>query len=97
MGRHDEAMECHEQAFALLEALFEDHWKTRFRSANGETCRLAGRPDQALDLAPKPGHRHAETLAHEGIAAVLDETAPTAAAEHRAAGWAALPDREPAD
>ncbi len=32
-------------------------------------------------------------MAHEGIAAVLDATAPSAAAEHRAAGQALL--REP--
>lgn len=102
MGRYDEALESHEQAFALLDALFEDHWKIHFLSAYGETCRLAGRPEQALrlhrqalDLAPKLGHRHAEAQAHEGIAAVLEETDPAAAAEHRAAGRAALPDGSP--
>ncbi|MFG2470512.1 tetratricopeptide repeat protein [Streptomyces canus] len=99
MGRYEDALTRHEQAFALLEALFEDHWKIHFLSAYGETCRLAGLPDQALrlhhqalELAPKLGHRHAEALAHEGIAALLDETDPAAAAEHRAAGRAALPD-----
>lgn len=102
MGRHEEALASHEQAFALLDALFEEHWKIHFLSAYGETCRLAGLPDQALRrheqarrLAPKLGNRHAEALAHEGIAAVLDETDPTAAAEHRAAGRAALPESEP--
>ncbi|WP_329445384.1 tetratricopeptide repeat protein [Streptomyces canus] len=99
MGRYEEALTRHEQAFALLEELFEDHWKIHFLSAYGETCRLAGLPDQALrlhhqalELAPKLGHRHAEALAHEGIAAILDETDPAAAAEHRAAGRAVLPD-----
>ncbi|WP_405523867.1 tetratricopeptide repeat protein [Streptomyces canus] len=99
MGRYGEALTRHEQAFALLEELFEDHWKIHFLSAYGETCRLAGLPDQALalhhqalELAPKLGHRHAEALAHEGIAAILDETDPAAAAEHRAAGRAVLPD-----
>ncbi|WP_329238198.1 tetratricopeptide repeat protein [Streptomyces canus] len=99
MGRYEEALTRHEQAFALLEELFEDHWKVHFLSAYGETCRLAGLPDQALrlhhqalELAPKLGHRHAEALAHEGIAAILDETDPAAAAEHRAAGRAVLPD-----
>ncbi|WP_454340131.1 tetratricopeptide repeat protein [Streptomyces pseudovenezuelae] len=99
MGRHDEALACHEQAFALLEELFEDHWKIHFLSAYGETCRLAGRPEQALrlhrealELAPKLGYRHAESLAHEGIAAVLDATDPEVAAEHRAAGRAVLPE-----
>ncbi|MGW0420386.1 tetratricopeptide repeat protein [Streptomyces sp. NPDC003015] len=102
MGRHEEALASHEQAFALLDALFEDHWKIHFLSAYGETCRLAGLPDQALrlhrqvlELAPKLGNRHAEALAHEGIAAVLDATDQTAAAEHRAAGRAALPEPEP--
>ncbi|MFF0096644.1 tetratricopeptide repeat protein [Streptomyces canus] len=99
MGRYGEALTRHEQAFALLEELFEDHWKIHFLSAYGETCRLAGLPDQALclhhqalELAPKLGHRYAEALAHEGIAAILDETDPAAAAEHRAAGRAVLPD-----
>ncbi|WP_406155075.1 tetratricopeptide repeat protein [Streptomyces sp. NBC_00882] len=98
MGRYEEALTRHEQAFALLDELFEDHWKIHFLSAYGETCRLAGLPDQALrlhhqalELAPKLGHRHAEALAHEGIAAILDETDPAAAAEHRAAGRAVLP------
>ncbi|WP_329596373.1 tetratricopeptide repeat protein [Streptomyces pseudovenezuelae] len=102
MGRHEEALARHEQAFALLDELFEEHWKIHFLSAYGETCRLAGRPDealrlhrQALELAPRLGHRQAEALAHEGIAAVLDETDPTAAAEHRAAGRAALPEPGP--
>ena len=99
MGRYEEALTRHEQAFALLDELFEDHWKIHFLSAYGETCRLAGLPDQALrlhhqalELAPKLGHRHAEALAREGIAAILDESDPVAAAEHRAAGRAVLPD-----
>ncbi|MCX5257252.1 tetratricopeptide repeat protein [Streptomyces canus] len=102
MGRYEEALTRHEQAFALLDELFEDHWKIHFLSAYGETCRLAGLTDQALrlhhqalELAPKLGHRHAEALAHEGIAAILDESDPAAAAEHRAAGRAVLPDPQP--
>ncbi|MDJ0463937.1 hypothetical protein [Streptomyces sp. H27-C3] len=66
------------------------------------TCRLAGLPDealrlhrQALDLAPKLGYRYAEALAHEGSAAVLDETDPREAAEHRAAGHAILQELAP--
>ncbi|MFL5993867.1 MAG: tetratricopeptide repeat protein [Streptomyces sp.] len=104
MGRYEEALTRHEQAFALLDELFEDHWKIHFLSAYGETCRLAGLPDQALrlhhqalELAPKLGHRQAEALAHEGIAAILDETDPTAAAEHRAAGRAVLPEHGEGD
>ncbi|MUN38683.1 tetratricopeptide repeat protein [Actinomadura litoris] len=97
MGRHEEALASHRQAFALLEELFEEHWKIHFLDAYGETCRLAGLPEQALrlhrealDLAPKVGSRHKEARAHEGIAAVLAETDPGAAAEHRAAGQAIL-------
>jgi tetratricopeptide (TPR) repeat protein len=100
MGRHEEALAAHRQAFALLDELFEEHWKIHFLNGYGETCRLAGLPDQALHLhrealrlAVHLGNRHEEALAHEGIAALLDGTDPAAAAEHRAAGRAALPDR----
>jgi tetratricopeptide (TPR) repeat protein len=93
MGRYDEALACHRQAFALLDELFEEHWKIHFLDGYGETCRLAGLHDdalrlhrQALELAPTLGYRQKEALAHIGIAAVLDETDPDAAAEHRAAG-----------
>ncbi|GAA4592321.1 hypothetical protein GCM10023194_53820 [Planotetraspora phitsanulokensis] len=95
MGRYEEALDSHRQAFELLDELFEEHWKIHFLDGYGETCRLAGLPDealrlhrQALELAPKVGYRYKEALAHEGIAAVLDETDPVAAAEHRAAGQA---------
>lgn len=97
MGRYDEALACHRQAFALLDELFEEHWKIHFLDGYGETCRLAGLPDealrlhtQALEMAPKLGYRQKEALAHHGIAAVLDETDPDAAAEHRAVGQAIL-------
>jgi tetratricopeptide (TPR) repeat protein len=97
MGRYDEALACHRQAFALLDELFEEHWKIHFLDGYGETCRLAGLPDEAvrlhrlaLDLALKLGYRQKEALAHIGIAAVLDETDPDAAAEHRTAGHALL-------
>ncbi|WP_308380069.1 tetratricopeptide repeat protein [Streptomyces sp. ISL-43] len=97
MGRYEEALASHREAFALLDALFEEHWKIRFLNGYGETCRLAGLPEealrlhrQALELAPTLGYRHEEALAHEGIAVLLDGTDPTAAAEHRAAGQAAL-------
>ncbi|MGP4102184.1 ATP-binding protein [Nonomuraea sp. KM90] len=102
-GRHEEALASHRQAFALLDELFEEHWKIHFLHAYGETCRLAGLPDealrlhrQALELAPKLGYRHKEALAHEGIAAVLDETDPAAAADHRAAAQAIRQDLAPA-
>ncbi|WP_101790779.1 tetratricopeptide repeat protein [Nonomuraea indica] len=95
MGRYEEALASHRQAFALLDELFEEMWKIHFLNDYGETCRLAGLPGealrlhrQALELAPKVGYRHKEAEAHEGIAAVLDETDPVAAAEHRAAAQA---------
>ncbi|GJF33936.1 hypothetical protein KNE206_66360 [Kitasatospora sp. NE20-6] len=93
MGRYEEALACHREAFALLDELFEEHWKIRFLDGYAETCRLAGRPEealalhrQALELAPELGHRYEEALAHEGIARLLDTTDPAAAAGHRTAG-----------
>ena len=78
MGRYEEALASHAQAFALLEELFEDHWKIHFLDSYAETCRQAGRSEQALALhrealalARRLGNRHKEALAHEGIAAVL--------------------------
>ncbi|MFI1096962.1 tetratricopeptide repeat protein [Streptomyces sp. NPDC020917] len=95
MGRHEEALARHREAFALLDELFEEHWRIRFLHAYAETCRAAGLPAEslrlhreALELAPRLGHRHAEALAHEGLAAALEATDPAAAAEHRAAGEA---------
>ncbi|MFE4259164.1 tetratricopeptide repeat protein [Streptomyces sp. NPDC056883] len=97
MGRYEEALTSHREAFALLDELFEDHWKVRFLGAYAETCRLAGLPEEALilhrqtlELAPGLGYRHEEALAHEGIAVLLEDTDPAAAAEHRAAGLALL-------
>ncbi|MEV0183385.1 helix-turn-helix domain-containing protein [Streptomyces sp. NPDC050625] len=97
MGRYEEALASHREAFALLDELFEEHWKIHFLNAYAETCRLAGLPEealrlhrQALELAPELGNRYAEALAHEGIAIVLDETDPAGAAEHRAAGQAVV-------
>ncbi|WP_308307466.1 tetratricopeptide repeat protein [Streptomyces sp. ISL-10] len=102
MGRYEEALASHREAFALLDELFEEHWKIHFLNGYGETCRLAGLPEealrlhrQALELAPRLGNRHEEALAHEGIAVVLDETDPVAAAEHRAAGQAVLQELNP--
>ncbi|MDX2702347.1 tetratricopeptide repeat protein [Streptomyces sp. PA03-6a] len=97
MGRYEEALASHREAFALLDELFEEQWKIHFLNGYAETCRLAGLPEealrlhrQALDLAPRVGHRYEEALAHEGIAAVLDVTDPSAAAQHREAGQAIL-------
>ncbi|MGV9305822.1 tetratricopeptide repeat protein [Nonomuraea sp. NPDC003727] len=102
MGRYEEALASHREAFALLDELFEEHWKIRFLNGYAETCRLAGLPEealrlhrQALELAPRLGNRYAEALAHEGIAVVLDGTDPAAAAEHRAAGQAVLKELNP--
>ncbi|MFD8078374.1 tetratricopeptide repeat protein [Streptomyces sp. NPDC059718] len=97
MGRYEEALASHREAFALLDELFEEQWKIHFLNGYAETCRLAGLPEealrlhrQALDLAPQVGYRYEEALAHEGIAAVLDVTDPPAAAQHREAGQAIL-------
>ncbi|MBW8481824.1 tetratricopeptide repeat protein [Actinomadura parmotrematis] len=94
-GRYEEALDAHREAFALLDALFEEHWKIHFLNPYAETCRLAGLPDEALrlygealELAPKLGYSAKEAAAHEGIAAVLDGTDPAAAAGHRAAAAA---------
>ncbi|MGV9890891.1 ATP-binding protein [Streptomyces sp. NPDC003395] len=99
MGRYEEALASHREAFALLDALFEEHWKIHFLNGYAETCRLAGLPEealrlyrQALELAPRLGNRHEEALAHEGVAALLEATDPAAAAEHRAAEQALLRD-----
>ncbi|GGV29587.1 hypothetical protein GCM10010277_12480 [Streptomyces longisporoflavus] len=96
MGRHEEALESHRKAFALLDELFEEQWKSRFLNSYAETCRLAGLPEealrlhqQALELAPRLGHRYEEAQAHAGIAALLDASDRTAAADHRTAGRAA--------
>ncbi|MCZ0984848.1 hypothetical protein O1M54_02430 [Streptomyces diastatochromogenes] len=92
-----EALASHRKAFALLDELFEEHWKIHFLNGYGETCRLAGLPEEALRLhrqalepAPRLGDRYEEAPTHEGIATVLDGTDPAEAAEHRAAGQAVL-------
>ncbi|WP_328874655.1 tetratricopeptide repeat protein [Streptomyces sp. NBC_00287] len=102
MGRYDEALASHRAAFALLDELFEEHWKIHFLNGYAETCRLAGLTDealrlhrQALELGPRLGNRYEEALAHEGIAVVLDGTDPAGAAEHRAAGRAVLQELAP--
>ncbi|NUW37426.1 tetratricopeptide repeat protein [Nonomuraea sp. SMC257] len=92
MGRYEEALASHREAFALLDELFEEHWKLRFLNGYGETCRLAGLPEEALrlhrealELAPRLGYRYEKAQAHEGIAIVLDERDPATAARHREA------------
>ncbi|MEZ0091196.1 tetratricopeptide repeat protein [Streptacidiphilus sp. EB129] len=97
MGRYEQALVSHREAFALLDELFEEHWKIRFLNGYAETCRLAGLPEealrlhrQALELAPGPAYRHEQALAHEGMAILLDESDPTAAADHRAAAQTVL-------
>lgn len=64
MGRYEEALASHRQAFALLDELFEHHSKIHFLNGYAETCRLAGLPDEALrlhkqvlELAPGLGNR----------------------------------------
>ncbi|MGW7819441.1 ATP-binding protein [Streptomyces puniciscabiei] len=77
MGRYEEALASHREAFALLDELFEEHWKIHFLNGYAETCRLAGLPEQALrlhrqalELAGRLGNQHAEDLAREGIRAL---------------------------
>ncbi|MEU0409065.1 tetratricopeptide repeat protein [Streptomyces griseorubiginosus] len=98
-GRYDEALAAHEQAFSLLDELFEEHWKIHFLNPYAETCRLAGLSEQALHLhrqaltlAQRLGNRPAEAQAHEGLATLLTATDPAAAREHRAAARAVLPE-----
>ncbi|WP_433449192.1 ATP-binding protein [Streptomyces sp. CA-142005] len=74
MGRYEEALASHREAFALLDELFEEHWKIHFLNGYAETCRLAGLADEALrlhrealELARRLGNQHAEALAQEGI------------------------------
>ncbi|MEU2927657.1 hypothetical protein ABZ636_21800 [Streptomyces sp. NPDC007251] len=64
----------HREAFALLDELFEEHWKIHFLDGYAETHRLAGRPEEALRLhhealalARRLGNQHAEARAREGI------------------------------
>lgn len=83
MGRYEEALASHREAFALLDELFEEHWKIRFLNAYAETCRLAGLPEEALrlhrqvlELAPRLGYRHEEALAREGVAILLGAPVP---------------------
>ncbi|WP_336081344.1 helix-turn-helix domain-containing protein [Nocardia sp. SSK8] len=92
MGRFADALAAHRAAFALLDDLFEEHWKIHFLNGYAATCLLAGLPEDALRLyretlalAPRTGRRFEEAAAHQGIADVLDDTDPAAAAEHRAA------------
>ncbi|MGW1805933.1 ATP-binding protein [Streptomyces sp. NPDC002078] len=73
-GRYEEALASHREAFALLDELFEEHWKIHFLNGYAETCRLAGLPEEALrlhrealELARRLGNQHAEALAQEGI------------------------------
>ncbi|MGW7525194.1 ATP-binding protein [Streptomyces sp. NPDC054783] len=74
MGRYEEALASHREAFALLDELFEEHWKIHFLNGYAETCRLAGLPEEALrlhrealELARRLNNQHEEALAQEGI------------------------------
>ncbi|WP_433512136.1 ATP-binding protein [Nonomuraea sp. CA-143628] len=78
MGSFDEALEHHRQAFALLEPLAEAQLEIDFLPAYAETCRAAGRYDEALalhertiELARKLGRPHNEKLAREAYQAVV--------------------------
>jgi tetratricopeptide (TPR) repeat protein len=91
-GRYTEALAHHRQAFGLLEELDEQQWAIDFVNSYGETCRVAGLPDEALRLhrrglrlAGRMGRRYEESRAHQGIAAVLRDTDPSCAASHERA------------
>lgn len=97
MGRFADALTAHRAAFALLDELFEEHWKIHFLNGFAETCRLADLPDEAqrlyretLALAPRLGHRYEEATAHLGLAETLAPTDPATAAHHRTAAHALL-------
>ncbi|MFG1708115.1 ATP-binding protein [Nonomuraea sp. M3C6] len=72
MGSLDEALEHHRHAFELLEPLAEAQLEIDFLPTYAETCRAAGRFDEALalhertiELARKLGRPHDEKLARE--------------------------------
>ena len=70
MGSPEEALEHHRRAFELLEPLAEVQLEIDCLHAYAETCRAAGRPDEALalldriiELARELGRPHDERLA----------------------------------
>ena len=76
-GRFEEALEHHRRAFELLEPLAEVQMEIDFLHTYAETCRVAGRHDEALALldrivriARELGRPHDEKLAHEAREAV---------------------------
>jgi tetratricopeptide (TPR) repeat protein len=76
MGSLDEALEHHRRAFELLEPLSEAQLEIDFLHTYAETCRTAGRYDEALalhertiELARKLGRPHDEKLAREAYQA----------------------------
>ena len=75
MGRLDDALAHHRQAFALLEDLAEDQWEIDHLNAYAETCRAAGLTGdalhlyrRALSLAQSLHRPHEESLARKGLA-----------------------------
>ncbi|MEV4508140.1 helix-turn-helix domain-containing protein [Dactylosporangium sp. NPDC049525] len=82
MGSPEEALEHHRRAFELLEPLAEVQLEIDCLHAYAETCRVAGRPDEALALldrivalARELGRPHDERLAH-AARALLTAGAP---------------------
>jgi hypothetical protein len=70
MGAPEEALEHHRRAFELLEPLAEVQMEIDFLHTYAETCRAAGRSDEALALldrtvalARELGRPHDEKLA----------------------------------
>jgi tetratricopeptide (TPR) repeat protein/transcriptional regulator with XRE-family HTH domain len=82
MGSLDEALEQHRRAFELLEPLAEAQLEIEFLQTYAETCRAAGRDDEALasyertiELARKLGRPHDEKLAHAAYQAISGSAA----------------------
>jgi tetratricopeptide (TPR) repeat protein len=79
MGQHEKALEHHRRAFELLEPLAEVQMEIDFLHTYAETCRAAGRYDEALTLldrtvriARELGRPHDEKLAQAARESMVD-------------------------
>jgi tetratricopeptide (TPR) repeat protein/transcriptional regulator with XRE-family HTH domain len=82
MGRPEEAIEHHRRAFELLEPLAEVQMEIDFLHTYAETCRAAGRHDEALALLDRTvefardlGRPHDEKLARAAREVVVESMA----------------------
>ncbi|MFG2038432.1 ATP-binding protein [Dactylosporangium sp. NPDC048998] len=83
MGSPEQALEHHRRAFELLEPLAEVQLEIDFLHTYAETCRAAGRNDDALALldrtiefARKLGRPHDENLARTAREAIVESAQP---------------------